>query len=166
MRFRLEQFVPGPIEAVEAALIDPEFTAALAALPKLGHPELLGQEVEGPIVRMRVRYAFSGELSAAVTRFVDPAKLTWVEVSTVDRRTHLTDFEIVPDHYAGRLTCRGRFTLRQEGSATRRTAEGDLTVHIPFVGRKAESAIVSGLAEHARQEAEILADWVTRKVKG
>ena len=162
MRFRLEQFLPGAPAEVEAALVDPAFIERLAALPNLGRPELLDQRVEGHLVHQRVRYAFSGELSPAVTRFVDPARLTWVEVSTHDRRTHVADFEILPDHYANRLTCRGRFRLVDEGGgrATRRTADGDLSVHIPFVGRKAEQAIVSGLADHARLEAETLADWL------
>jgi len=162
VRFRLEQFIPGPLEAVEAALLDPAFIKSLGDLPNLGHPELVRQERVGPVVRQQVRYAFSGELSPAVTRFVDPARLTWVEASSTDVRTHVTDFEIKPDHYAGRLTCHGQFRLRQDGPATRRTAEGDLSVHIPFVGRKAESAIVSGLADHARQEADMLAQWLSR----
>jgi hypothetical protein len=162
VRFRLEQFVPEPLDAVEAALLDPEFIKSMGALPNLGHPELVRQEKVGPVVRQQVRYAFAGELSSTVTRVVDPARLTWIEASSTDTRTHVTDFEIRPDHYAGRLTCRGQFRLHREGQATRRTAEGDLSVHIPFVGRRAESAIVSGLVEHARLEAEMLADWLSR----
>lgn len=163
MRFRIEQFLPGRLDAVEAALLDPAFIDALARLPKLGHPELLHQSADGHTVRRRIRYAFAGELSSAVTRVVDPARLSWVEASATDRRTHVTDFEIQPDHYANRLTCAGRFTLRQEGPATRRTAEGDLSVHVPFVGRKAEQAIISGLTEHARLEAEILTEWLSQR---
>ncbi|HEV7885964.1 MAG TPA: DUF2505 domain-containing protein [Acidimicrobiales bacterium] len=164
MRFRLEQFLSGPLEAVESALTDAAFVEALAGLPNLGSPVLLDHRVDGSLVHQRVRYAFAGDLSPAVTTFVDPAKLTWVEASTTDRRTHATEFEIQPDHYANRLTCSGRFTLAADGDhATRRTAEGDLSVHIPFVGRKAESAIVDGLREHARLEADILNEWLARR---
>lgn len=167
MRFRLEQFLPGPPEAVEAALLDPGFIERLASLPNLGRPELVDQRTDGDLVVQQVRYAFAGDLSPAVTRFVDPARLTWVESTTYDRRTHVADFEILPDHYANRLTCRGRFRMVEEaGQATRRTAEGDLSVHIPFVGRKAEQAIVSGLADHARLEAETLADWLSAQKGG
>jgi hypothetical protein len=164
VRFRLEQLLPGTLDGVEDALVDPEFIAALARLPKLGHPELLDQTTDGDgaVVQQRVRYEFAGELSPAVTRFVDPNRLSWVEVSRIDRRAHVTDFEIEPDHYANRLSCRGRFTLAPHGTGTRRTAEGELSVHIPFVGRKAETAIVSGLHEHARMEAEILGDWLAK----
>jgi hypothetical protein len=164
VRFRIEQFLAGPLAQVESALVDPAFLASLADLPKLGGPELLDQRVDGDLVHQRVRYSFVGELSSAVTRFVDPAKLTWIETSVLDRRTHVTDFYILPDHYANRLTCKGRFVLAEEpgGRSTKRTAEGDLSVHIPFVGRKAEQAIISGLADHARMEAECVGRWLAQ----
>lgn len=160
MQFRLEQFLPGPLDAVEAAVTDPAFLEALSRLPNLGRPELLDQREDGHRLHQRVRYHFAGELSPAVTRFVDPAKLSWIEVSTHDRRTHVADFAIQPDHYGSILSCKGRFVLRPEGESTRRTAEGELKVHIPLVGRKAEQAIVSGLSDHARMETEILAQWL------
>jgi len=167
VRFRLEQFLPGTVEAVETALHDPDFIARLAELPNLGNPQLLDQRREGTLIHQRVRYAFVGDLSPAVTRFVDPARLTWVQVSRHDTRTHVTDFEIEPDHYANRLTCRARFQLAAEGpAATRRTANGDLSVHIPFVGRKAEQAIVSGLVDHARLEADTLGRWLSAQSGG
>ncbi|HZQ28799.1 MAG TPA: DUF2505 family protein, partial [Acidimicrobiales bacterium] len=142
---------------VEDVFVDPAFLASLGRLPNLGGAELLDQRVDGHLVHQQVRYAFTGELSSAVTRVVDPRKLTWIESSTLDRRTHATDFEILPDHYANRLSARGRFTLT---GATRRTADADLTVHIPLVGRRAEQAIVSGLTEHARLEADAVNDWL------
>lgn len=166
MRFRLEQFLPGTVDAVEAALHDPGFIACLAELPNLGNPTLLDQRTDGSVIHQRVRYAFVGELSSAVTRVVDPDRLTWVQVSRHDTRTHVTDFEIEPDYYANRLTCRGRFQLAPDGASARRTAEGDLSVHIPFVGRKAEQAIISGLADHARLEAESLARWLCAQTGG
>lgn len=165
MRFRLEQFLPGTVEAVEAALHDPAFISQLAELPNLGNPTLLDQRRDGAVIHQRVRYAFVGELSPAVTRFVDPARLTWVQVSAHDTRTHVTDFAIEPDHYANRLTCRGRFRLVPKGpTATRRSAEGELSVHVPFVGRKAEQAIISGLVDHARLESLSLGRWLSAQM--
>ena len=161
MRFRIEQRVPGPVDAVEAALLDPAFLERLATLPKLGRPELLDQQVAGDIVTQRVRYAFAGELSPAVTAVVDPKRLTWVEESTTDRRTHRTEFVIHPDHYGSRLRCSGTFTLQEAGDEVLRVAEGELKVSFPLVGGKVERAIVSGLEEHAELEARVLREWLT-----
>lgn len=50
MQFRLEQRFSAPVEAVEAAFLDPRLLAELATLPQLGRPELL----------LRVRFPLVG----------------------------------------------------------------------------------------------------------
>jgi Protein of unknown function (DUF2505) len=164
VRFELIQRLRAPLEAVEAAYVDPEFLAELGRLPKLGHPELLEQQDRGDQLWQRVRYAFVGELSPAVKAVVDPKQLTWVEESTLDRASHTTTFRIVPDHYVRLLEASGEITLAAEGGdrgvLTVRRSTGDLVVHVPFVGHKVESAIVSGLREHADLEVDAAERWV------
>ncbi|HUQ39712.1 MAG TPA: DUF2505 family protein [Acidimicrobiales bacterium] len=161
MRFRIEQRFPGSVDDVEAILIDPRFLERLASLPKLGKPELLEQVNDGDIVRQRVRYAFAGDLNSAARAVLDPARLTWVEESALDRSTHRTTFRIVPDHYADRLSCAGTFALQPDtDGATVRVAEGELKVKMPLVGGKVERAILSGLEEHAELEAEVVREWL------
>ena len=111
----------------------------------------------------RVRYAFTGSLSPAVTRVVDPERLTWVEESRLDRSTHCTTFTVRPDHYADRFTCAGTITLEPAGDGTRRTLEGDLRVRFPLVGGKVEHAIVAGLRDHASAEAQVVQAWLDRR---
>ncbi|HEX2849791.1 MAG TPA: DUF2505 domain-containing protein [Acidimicrobiales bacterium] len=161
MRFRIEQHFEAPVDAVERVYTDPAFLERLAALPKLGRPTLLDRRTDGATIRQSVRYRFVGDLSSAVRRVVDPARLTWVEESTHDTTTHRTEWRIVPDHYGSLLRCRGTFVLVAEGpAATRRVAEGDMRVSVPLVGGRVEAAIVSGLEEHAVLEAEAAADWL------
>ena len=168
MRFAVEQRFPAPLEAVEAALLDPAFLARLALLPKLGEPQLLGSEVDGPIVRQQVRYRFAGELAPAVTAVVDPQRLTWVEHTTFDRGSHRGEHRIVPDHYGDRLRCSYTTQLDHttqpggDGPLTSRVTEGDLRVRFPLVGGRVERAIVSGLLEHAELEAEVLGRWLAQ----
>jgi hypothetical protein len=160
MRFEITQRLEAPLDVVEAAFIDPAFLDALAALPKLGRPRLLEQVVDGDRVHQKVAYAFAGHLSSAVTAVVDPARLTWVEDSILDRTTHRTTFTILPDHYASRLKARGTFSLEAESpKVTVRRAAGELKVSFPLVGGKVERAIVSGLTEHAALEVDVFHQW-------
>jgi len=163
MRFSLEQRFTAPLDAVEAAFVDPAMLAELATLPQLGRPELLAQVDDGHTVHQEVRYAFVGELAPAVTKVVDPTRLTWVELSELDRRTHRTTFRIDPDHYADRLSCAGMVTLKQGSHGTRRVVEGDLRVRVPLVGSRVERAIVSGLRDHASAEAQVVQAWLDRR---
>ena len=161
MRFRLDQQLPFPVLAIEAALADPAFLEHASRLPDLGSPVLLERRVEGDLVHLRIRRRFVGELSPAVTSVVDPAKLTWVEESTLDRHAHRSEHRIVPDHYRERLRCAFATQLQASGQAgAERVAEGELRVRFPLVGGKVERAIVSGLVRHAEREADVLTRWL------
>jgi hypothetical protein len=161
MRFYIEQHFSGSLEAVEAAFCSPELLARMSELPKVGGAELVSQRVDGDKVFQKIRYRFTGELSSAVTAVVDPANLTWVEDSVVDRSTHVTTWKIIPDHYATRLSCAGTFTLTSKGDArTVRVTDAELKVHFPLVGGRVERAIVSGLEEHAVGEEGVVAAFL------
>lgn len=162
VRFSLEQRFSAPLEVVEAAFVDPALLAEMATRADLGRPVLLAQDDRGPAVSQRVRYAFTGHLSPAVTRVVDPHRLTWVEASELNRATHRTDFDILPDHYDDRLSCSGTVTLAAVEGGTRRVVDGELTVRFPLVAAKVERAIVSGMHDHADAEAGFVQSWLER----
>jgi hypothetical protein len=141
------------VEAVEDAFLDSALLTELAALPHLGRPELVSSRVDGAAVVRKVRYAFTGHLAPAVTKVVDPSKLTWVEHSEYDSTTHRGTLEIRPDHYPDRLTCSATVRIDAAGAGAVRIVEGDLRVRFPLVGGKVERAIVGGLRDHAAAEA-------------
>lgn len=161
MRFRLEQRFTAPLAAVEDAFVDPSVLAFLAGLPGLGLPQLVDQSADGDRLHQRVRFRFEGHLPSAATRVVDPERLTWIEESTLDRRTHVTQFVVLPDHYAERLQCRGTVTLSADGpGTTRRVTEGDLRVRVALVAARVERAIISGLHDHATAQEAAVQDWL------
>lgn len=161
MHFTVEQPIAAPVERVEEAFVDPAFYKALGEMPNIGDPEILECTERDREVFLRVRYAFTGELAAPARRVLDPAKLTWVVESTVDRTTQTTAFRMLPDHYANRLACAGAYTFAANGSGgTMQHMEGDLRVNYPVVGRLAERGIVVGLKEHIAQEARVVERWV------
>ena len=161
MRFHLEQPLPASVERVIDVLVDPAFLASLAALPKLGAPEVLEQRAEGATLRQRVRYRFTGSLSPAVTKVIDPRKLVWVDETVYDRSAASATFRILPEHYADRLTAGGTYRFLATGpDSCTRVADGELTVRFPFVGKAVERAIVSGLEEHIGDEAALVARWL------
>jgi hypothetical protein len=163
VNFRIEQRVAASPAAIDEALVDADFIAATAELPKVGGAELLEQQRDGTRVRQRIRYRFTGELSSAVTAVVDRHRLTWVDEADYDLAAHRSEHRIVPDHYGNRLQASYSSRLEADGDgATRRIAEGTVKVRMALVGGRVERAIVSGLEEHADAEAALLARWLTR----
>lgn len=163
MRFTIQQRFAGPLDRVEAAFVDPAFLEHLGELPNLGRPALVHRVEAGDLVHLWVRYGFTGEVNAAVRRVVDPARLTWVEESTLDRRTHRTTWRIVPEHYRNLLRGSGTFALAPaDADSTTRTTEAEIKVSVPLVGGKVEAAIVQGLREHAALEEQVVDRWLAR----
>jgi Protein of unknown function (DUF2505) len=162
MEIRIDQRITAPLDAVEAALLDRDFIASTSVLPKLGAPEVVELTRDGDRARSRIRYHFTAPLSAAVTRVVDPNKLSWIDEAAYDLVAHRARHRIVPDNYADRLEASYDMTLTARGDATRRQVAGELKVHIPLVGGRVERAIVDGITEHADEEAKLLSTWISR----
>jgi hypothetical protein len=156
VRFSVQQDLAGTPAEVLDVLADPGFVPELGALPKVGTPELLEHHVDGSRLRQRVRYRFTGDLSSAVTKVLDPSRLVWVDDTSWDLDAGTATFRIVPEHYANRLRCSGRQRVVARGDGARRTVEGDLTVSYPLVGRAVERAILSGFEDHLAAEAALL----------
>jgi len=163
VRFSVEQVLPGTVEEVLDVLADPGFVPELGALPKVGPPQLLEHRLEDGRLHQRVRYRFTGALSPAVTRVIDPSRLVWVDETTYDLAAATASFRILPDHYANRLRCSGRYRFTPAPAGCRRSIDGDLTVSYPLVGRAVERAILSGLEDHLAAEAELVGRWLARR---
>ncbi|MGH9184229.1 MAG: DUF2505 family protein [Acidimicrobiales bacterium] len=161
MQFRVEQRIVGDVDSVARAFTDPDYYVKLGELPKLGTPTLLERVEEGGTVKLRIRFRFTGHLSPAARAVLDPAKLTWVEVSTHDLAARRVQFRMIADHYRDRFRCSGAYWFESVGDGqTRRTSEGDVTVKTPFVGRVVEQAIISGLREHLEAEVAVMEGFV------
>jgi hypothetical protein len=160
VKFAFEQRFAHPLADVQRALLDEQFIASMATLPKLGAPQVLSRDVAAAVVTLRVRYAFTGDVSATVRRVVDPARLTWVELSVTDTSTHTSTFTILPDNYGSLLKCSGTYELKDAGTGSLREARGEMRVNVPLVGGKVERVIVSGMEEHGQSEAELVDSWL------
>jgi hypothetical protein len=161
--FTLTQEIPAAVDAVDEALVDPEFLVRMAELPKLGSAEVVGHARDGDIVSVQVRYLFQADLSGAVTKVVDPNQMTWVEDSRCDLAAHHTACAIKPDHYDNLLSGSYEATVAAAGSGSVRTISGTLKVHVPLVGGKVERAIVGGLRENAEAQTTLLTAWLTAR---
>jgi hypothetical protein len=156
MRFHLDQIFRAPAEDVARVYTEPAFYELLGHLPKLGRPQVLDRQEDGDVVRLQVRYHFTGDLSPAVKRVLDPDRLSWVEHSTHDLARREVEFRLVPDHYGDKLRSSGRYRFEEQGDVTRRVAEGEVAVRVPIVGGSVERAIVSGLREHLSEETKVV----------
>jgi hypothetical protein len=158
--FTLTQEIPAPVDAVDGALVNPEFLTRMAELPKLGSAEVVSNDRDGDTMHLQVRYLFQADLSASVTRVVDPSKLTWIEDSTVDLAAHHTTCVIRPDNYENLLEGSYEAAIAASGPGCVRTVTGRIKVHVPLLGGKVEKAIIGGLTENSDAQTHLLTEFL------
>ena len=159
MRFSIEQGLAVAPEVAIAAYANPAFYRDRPPGGDITILEVTHHEDSGTRARIDVRYRFTGSVSAAVRAIIDPAKMSWVTRTDIDKDARRTSFHILPDHYPDRLECSGsfRFAAGADGpGSTAMTIEGDLKVRAFLVGRTAEQIIVSGLRAYLVAEAATL----------
>ncbi len=152
MEFTLVQHFDADLAEVVALYSDPGFFTSLPPTTRLATPELVMCEESEEVVVLSLRHRLTAELPAMVTKFVDPAKLTWVETTTLDLSTLRSSSSLSPDEYPDllRASAEAVFTAVHEG--TTRAVTGRVEVPVPIFGGKVEAAIVEGLEEHLRGE--------------
>jgi hypothetical protein len=163
MDFSIVVPVAHPPGAVQDAFLDPEFLALTGTLPKIGGAEVLELTRDATQARLRVRYRFTAPLNRAVTRVIDPEKLTWVDDATFDLAAMRAEHVLEPDNYADRLQSSYVSTVAPDGNGSVWTVAGSLVVHAPLVGAKVAGVIVDGLREHATAQGAVLDDWLRRR---
>lgn len=155
MEFTVTQRYDTTPDEVMALYSDPAFFCALAPTERLATPELVGSERSGDTVVISLRHRLTAELPSMVTRFVDPDKLTWVEVTTLDTAARRSTSDLLPDEYPDLLRASASATFDADGAGTVRVVRGLVEVPVPIFGSKVEGAIVEGLEAylHAEQAA-------------
>lgn len=156
MKFTVTQAFSRPADECARAFTDPALYPTFAGLPKVQVPEVLSHDVEGHRVRMRIRYRFAGDLSAAARVAVDRDRITWVDESVHDLEARTVSFVLHPDHYAKQFQGRGRYRFVETDEGCERVADVDVSVSFPLVGRAVEGAIASGLREHLADERDVV----------
>ncbi len=160
MRFTIDQRFEAEPDAVARAYADPALYAGREDGPKLAAPEVVGHEVDGSRVVLRVRYRFRGELSSAARAILDPARLSWVEQSTHDLAARTTTFVLQPDHYGDRFRCEGSVRVVPDGGGSRRQGTGELRVRAPLVGGTVERTLIADLQSHLAAEVALVDAFV------
>ena len=161
MKFTVDQDIPFSAADTAQALADPGLYATYTGLDKVAVPDLVGHDIDGDQVTLRMRYRFAGTLNGAARALIDPAQLTWVDVAVHDLATHTTEFRLEPDHYRKQFRAHGRYRIEDLGDRCRRRADIEVVVAVPGVGRVVERAIASGLEEHLRDERSALVAYLS-----
>jgi hypothetical protein len=162
VRFSIGQSVTVPPEVAVAAYGSPAFYEGRAPSGNISLIEVVSHEDDGSTARIEVSYKFTGSVSSAVRAVIDPAKMSWITRTQIDKEQRRSSFTVLPDHYPDRLECSGTFNFAGGTSGPDSsviTIEGDLKVHVFLVSRTVEQLIVSGLRTYLAAEVATLPEF-------
>jgi len=160
----VDEPIATPAEQARAALLDVAFYESLGALEGISPPEVREVTVHGGNTRLVLAYQFAGQLSGPARRILDPAKLSWRQVSETVGATGRTEVSMLPDNYAGLLSFNGWYEVRPGGrAACTQHFEGDLRVRVPLLGGLAERAIASSITDNIAATARLVERYVASR---
>ena len=162
MKFAIGQTVAVPPARAMAAYGSPTFYQGRAERDDIAVREVVRHEEAGDRTLLEVRMAFTGSVSPAVRRVVDPAKMTWITRTEIMLAEARSSWVVLPDHYPDRLSATGTYRFEEGDGGPDGTdveVEGELKVRVPIVGRSVERVIVSGLQAYIADEVARMADW-------
>lgn len=156
MLFHLQHRFAAPVDAVESVMCDPDFYVALGELPDIGEPEVLDHAVNGSRVSVKVRLTFTGYMEPIAQKVLRGQTPSWVQLLDIDLDAHTAELRIDPDVAGSVVRCTGHYDLKWDGDHTVRNLDGEFTVRIPMLGKRAEKAIGPGIVRRLDIEADIL----------
>jgi hypothetical protein len=160
MKFTVRQQIPARLSDVLNLYGDAGFFTSLPPTGRLATPELVGRDTQGALVVLRLRHRLTADLPSMVSRFVDPARLTWVETTELDTALASSTSTLQPDEYPDLLRASAQAAFSETDGVTTRTVTGSVQVPVPIFGGKVEGAIVEGLEEYLLAEAAAAARFL------
>lgn len=155
------RFGAGPA-SVASAMVDPEFAPELVKILDVGAAEVLDAGSDESSSWLATRLTYDGSLDPIAAQVLGSRHPTWVQTYRIDSSGRTGKLTIEPDHHGSLITCSAQVRLTGDEGGTERTIRGELKVHVPLLGGKAERALVPAILARIDAEAELLEAWLTR----
>lgn len=154
MDFHLTHEFAAAADAVVAAMVDPAFYTTFT-IPDVGPFTTTGPDVDGTTTTLHVSYEYTGSLDPMVKRLAG-GDIVLLQDVTIDTATRAGALNVQPEQHRDLLVCSGTFAFSETDGATTRTLTGELKVHVPLLGGKAERSLLPGILARLGTEATAL----------
>ena len=164
MKFRYEhRFAGSPYDDVLRYMTE-EYAFEPSTLPNVQQFKLIEEIVTEDKKSWKNEWCAHGQIPKVVQHILQPKMLTWIEATTLDRRTRVFTSTITPFYFRNVFRCQscGYFKKLSDNEFLRIT-EGVLEIRIPVFGRIIEEAILSHLKHNFDAEYKITHKAVKEK---
>ena len=158
MRFRLEHQLPASIDHAWSTIMSESFSKESYA--KSGtERQTISSEDRGGKTYSVVRVKVLEPMPKMAAKVLGTEQLIWNQQQVIDHATHTMQWKIeIPN--AKKVSAQGSFRLMQKGDVCVRVVEGDVSVKMPLVGRKAEEHICAKLQTSYEKSAQFTQEYL------
>ena len=158
MKFRLEHPLPAEATLAWKTIMSEDFaTQSYGASGTVR--ELISQEERDGKIYSVVKVKVNEELPPMAAKVLGTRQLSWTQQQIIDNATMTMQWKInIPG--ADKVQAGGFFKVIPVGAQSKRVVDGDVTVKIPLVGRKAEEHICKKLEESYEKSARFTQQWL------
>jgi Protein of unknown function (DUF2505) len=172
MHFEFTHRFRAPVEKVQNAMLDDSFPAFLLQHhSKMLEAAVQSREVNGSVVKRKVRYRPKPIIESIGPKKIPPEYLAFVEESTFDLDKHRLDFKNIPTvpTILRHLSNRGTMVFRDLAGECERVTTGELEIiNLPFLlrplGAIAERIIHGEAQKLLDQEAKVLQQFLDQQL--
>ena len=121
---------------------DPAFETRLRKGSTVGR-EVVEERREGDVVVRRVRVTPQQELPGPAAAVLGTKKLVYEQESRYDPAQGVIDWQVVPSFLPGKLDAKGSIRVDPAPGGCVMVVDGNIDVHVRFVGGQIEKAVVA-----------------------
>ena len=158
MKFRMEHILPAAPDHAWSVIMSEEFARQSYAHSGTLREVLLEEERNG-LTFMKLRIVVEKPLPPMAAKVIGSTQLSWIQEQLIDDVQRVMNWKItIPS--AKKVQSSGVFRIEDMGGKARRIVEGDVSVKIPLVGKKAEQHICKQLEESYEKSAKFTQNWL------
>ncbi len=122
--------------------------------------EILEHREEGDTIYRRVRNTPNKELPAAAAAIVGAKKLVYEQETRWDKSRGTVRWQVVPSFLPGKLDAKGELRVEPAPGGCAILIDGNIDVHVRFVGGQIEKAVVAEVEKSYDRLATEIRRWI------
>ena len=125
--------------------------------------ELISETVKDGKRLRRSRVTLAKELPAAAAKVMGSKHLVYTLEERINDADHTVQWRVLVDKVSEKVKASGVFKLVAAGEGCDRIITGEVTVSVPFIGRKIEAGIAAELEKSYEATARFAQEWLTKR---
>lgn len=160
MKMNVRHRLPATPEVAWREMFSDEYNEASRQHTGTRSERLSEEDRDGKRFR-RSKVTLAKELPSAAAKVMGSKHLVYVLEELLDDANHVAQWRVLVEKVSDKVKAQGVFKLEAAEGGCERLIQGEVTVNVPFIGRKIEAGIAAELEKSYEATAKFAAEWLS-----